>query len=128
MSDIVSAVDLLEEVVSERKSLHGAISRTDMLMTRVKISWGGAAASDILLHELINEMTSKDIEIDSDTKVHNRLTGKGGEKNDKSSRGALLTRDQQVQSLRTAYAALLHEHLIPFAQLQMKLNGVLREL
>lgn len=129
-SSCTLALDLLDDLLNERQSLHGAINRANILMTRVRIGWG-EAAGDILLHELLKEVESEtnasfdlNINIDKVTIISNRLD----ESDYTHTSSLLLTRDQQVQSLRSTYTSLLREYILPFARLQFKFENIFFEL
>lgn len=132
MTHLETALNLLEEYLEDRASMLNALNRAALLLRRFEIC-GGAAASDILLHELLdNNLGEKGEEEEeliasASTSVRNRQQSTQSQPTT-SLRHPFTTRNQQIQALRSAYTLVLTEHIVPLAHLQQKLTSDLNEI
>lgn len=107
-------LDTLDDFLTERDGLFAALSRANLLLTRFKLNCGPEAA------ELLAREFPRQAAADFAT-VRNRHPHK--ETAVEHSRHPILTKADQVNELRTVFAGILHNRIIPLAALQRQLEA-----
>lgn len=138
--NLIQTLDLLEEYLTETSNLHKSFSRAHFLLARFRINWGEAGI-ELLLHDLLKAkdseagdgFDSETVETDTSTpqtlEIRHRLPSESNQiptEIDPSS--SLLTKHQQINSLKSLNAQIYRNRLLPLARLKQSLEESLRDL
>lgn len=113
---LMEILDLLEDYLNEYSYLQASFNKTCLLLTRYKLNY----TFDIIIDENSSDKS------DYDGGVRQRNVNFTNDRKRKQS--SIITKQDHIDSLRTAYTTLLHTKIIPLAQLKRKLATSLMEI
>ena len=112
-------LDTLDDFLTERDEAFTALSRARLLLARFKLNCG-AEGSELLAGQLF---TFTEPEESTTVRQRTKRIGSGNNKKKSGEGRRLLSRAEQVNELRAVFSGVLHNKLIPLAELQAKLEG-----
>lgn len=120
---LIELLDSLDKYLIARQHLHAQLSRASLLVTRFKLGGSELNLDDLLQSgDADNDCDNGDYNCDT-SGVRNRLEHDNHINNSNSHR-RLLTKNDQIASLKAVYTQLLHTDIIPLALLKRHLDLV----